>query len=124
MWRGAKGSCPACGKGALFKSYLKPVDTCANCSEEIHHQRADDAPPYFTILIVCHIIGAGILAVEDIWALPSWVHAMIWVPMILVLSLSLLPPIKGALIGLQWANRMHGFGGPEDEDTDRLGPPV
>lgn len=117
MWNGAKGRCPSCGKGPLYTSYLKVADTCSNCSEELHHQRADDAPPYFTILIVCHIIGAGILAVEDTWAPPSWVHAAIWVPLILVMSLSLLPPIKGTLIGIQWANRMHGFAG-KDEDAE------
>ncbi|MEL7048698.1 MAG: DUF983 domain-containing protein [Pseudomonadota bacterium] len=115
MWRGAKGKCPSCGDGALFKSYLKVADTCPSCSEELHHQRADDAPPYFTMLIVCHIIGAGILAVEDAWAPQTWVHIMIWIPLTLLMSLALLPPIKGTLIGLQWANRMHGFGLSEDE---------
>jgi len=102
----------------MFSSYLKVQHACTKCGEELHHQRADDAPPYFTILIVAHIIGAGILWVEQTYAPPTWVHWIIWLPLLLVLSLGLLPRIKGALIGLQWAFRMHGFGGPGSDATD------
>jgi uncharacterized protein (DUF983 family) len=115
MKRGFRQRCPACGEGRLYKSYLKVNATCPGCNEELHHQRADDAPPYFTILIVAHIVGAGILLTEQTYAPPTWVHWIIWMPLVLVLSLGLLPRIKGALIGLQWALRMHGFGGSADE---------
>lgn len=118
MWRGFKQTCPACGKGRLYRAYLKVNDTCPACSEELHHQRADDAPPYFTILIVAHIVGAGILWLEQTYAPPTWVHWIIWLPLLLVLCLGLLPRIKGALIGLQWALKMHGFAGPDSEATD------
>lgn len=115
LWRGLKQRCPSCGTGRLFSSYLKVADTCPACSEELHHHRADDAPPYFTIFIVGHLVVAGILIVEDIWAPESWVHALIWTPVIIAMSLALLPPIKGALVGVQWANRMHGFSGQDDD---------
>ncbi len=113
VMRGARQTCPACGMGALFKSYLKVADTCPSCSEEMHHHRADDAPPYFTILVVGHIIGAGILMLEQAYHPDTWVHYMIWLPLLLILSLVMLPVVKGALVGLQWALRMHGFGGPD-----------
>ena len=61
MWRGFLGKCPNCGKGKLFRAYLKPVDSCAACGEEYHQHQADDAPPYFTILIVGHLIVAPLL---------------------------------------------------------------
>jgi len=109
IWRGLTLKCPACGKRSLFSGYLKIADQCSNCGEELHHHRADDAPPYFTILIVGHIIVGGALVLEQAYAPPSWVHTAIWVPMALLLSLLLLPRIKGALVGLQWALRMHGF---------------
>lgn len=109
--RGLKCRCPACGTGALYKSYLKVADTCPSCGEELHHQRADDAPPYFTMLITGHIIVAGVMAVEEAYSPPLWVHMSIWTPLLLALTLFLLPRIKGALVGLQWALRMHGFGG-------------
>jgi uncharacterized protein (DUF983 family) len=113
MWRGFRQHCPACGDGKLFRKYLKVVDRCDICGEEMHHHRADDAPPYFTMLVVGHIIVGGILLLETAYAPEAWVHWIIWLPLLLVMSLWFLPRVKGALIGLQWALRMHGFGGPE-----------
>ena len=121
MLRGAALRCPACGKGKLYASYLKVNDVCPACGEELFHQRADDAPAYFTMFIVGPVVVALVLMVEDLFAPALWVHALLWTPMVLGMSLWLLPRIKGALIGLQWANRMHGFGG-EDEETFGLEP--
>lgn len=109
LWRGAAHRCPACGQGRLFKSYLKVSDACAVCAQELHHHRADDAPPYFTMLIVGHVLVGGVLAVEQSLAPSSAVHAMIWLPLTIILCLLVLPITKGALVGLQWALRMHGF---------------
>jgi uncharacterized protein (DUF983 family) len=114
LWRGFRQKCPACGNGKLFGKYLKVVDRCGACGEEMHHHRADDAPPYFTILVVGHIIVGGILSLETAYAPETWVHYVIWLPLLIVLSLWFLPRVKGALVGLQWALRMHGFGGPEE----------
>jgi uncharacterized protein (DUF983 family) len=116
--RGLKQTCPACGKGALFGKYLKVVDACPDCGEALHHHRADDAQPYFTILIVGHIIGGGVLWLENTFAPATWVHAVIWIPATLIMSLLLLPRVKGALIGLQWALRMHGFDGEGKDPAD------
>ncbi|MEE8579667.1 MAG: DUF983 domain-containing protein, partial [Hyphomicrobium sp.] len=108
--RGAAQMCPACGNGALYTRYLKVADQCPACSEVLHHHRADDAPPYFTILIVGHFVVAGVMMVEDYFRPNYWVHALMWVPLTIGLTLLLLPRIKGALVGLQWALKMHGFG--------------
>ena len=67
MWRGFTCSCPACGKGRMFGKYLKVADTCPSCGEELHHHRADDAPPYFTMMIVGHVVVPLVLVVEKIW---------------------------------------------------------
>jgi uncharacterized protein (DUF983 family) len=85
------------------------------CGEELFHQRADDAPPYFTMVIVAHVVVGGILALEQAYAPPSWVHLVLWMPLTVIMSLVLLPRVKGALVGLQWALRMHGFGGDNDQ---------
>jgi uncharacterized protein (DUF983 family) len=112
MGRGFSCRCPNCGKGKLFRAYLKVVDRCDVCGEDLHHQRADDAPAYFTIVIVGHFIISGVLATELIAPdAPFWIPTLIWCVLTLLASLWLLPRIKGALVGLQWANRMHGFGG-------------
>jgi uncharacterized protein (DUF983 family) len=109
MARGALCRCPNCGKGRLFDGYLTVRHECAVCGEELYHHRADDAPPYFTILIVGHIIVSLVLAVEIEFAPPLWLHALLWIPLTISLSLALLRPIKGAVVGLQWALYMHGF---------------
>ena len=103
--------CPACGVGRLFGRYLKVNASCPACGEALHHHRADDAPPYFTILIVGHVVVGAILPVERAFMPPLWLHAVLWVPLALLMSLGLLPRIKGAIVGLQWALRMHGFAG-------------
>lgn len=115
MLRGVRQTCPACGSGKLYASFLKVADACPGCGEELHHHRADDAPPYFTMLVTGHVVVAGVLAVETAFAPALWVHALLWGPLLLIMSLLLLPRIKGALVGLQWALRMHGFGGETDQ---------
>jgi uncharacterized protein (DUF983 family) len=117
MLCGFRQKCPACGEGQLYYKYLKVNDACPVCGEELHHQRADDAPPYFTMLIVGHVVVGGILVLEQNLAPPTWVQLSIWLPTLVLMSLWLLPRIKGALIGLQWAFRMHGFGGPSEDDV-------
>jgi uncharacterized protein (DUF983 family) len=114
MLRGFFQRCPRCGSGAMFGRFLTVNAQCPSCGLELHHQRADDAPPYFTILIVGHIVVPLLLMLEQRAAPPSWVHMVVWMPVILVLSLWLLPRVKGALIGLQWHAGMHGFGGHPD----------
>ncbi|HKI15215.1 MAG TPA: DUF983 domain-containing protein, partial [Roseiarcus sp.] len=63
--RGLIGRCPACGRGPLFRSYLKAVNTCKVCGEDLSHHRADDAPAYVTLLIVAHGVGAGVLMSDE-----------------------------------------------------------
>ena len=108
--RGAGGRCPACGEGRILHSYLKVNESCPTCGEELHHHRADDFPPYITIFVVGHILGAAMFAVDDIWPdLPMAVHFITWPVLCIVMSLWLLPIFKGGLIAYQWALRMHGF---------------
>ena len=121
MRRGAELRCPACGRGRMFRAYLEVVHACGTCGEELHHHRADDAPPYFTIVLVGHMVVAGALALEQALAPPSWLHFVLWLPLTLALSLLMLPRIKGALVGLQWAHRMHGFGSGPDPASSALG---
>jgi uncharacterized protein (DUF983 family) len=108
--RGARGRCPACGGDALFDGFLTIRPVCRVCGEEFHHHRADDLPPYLTILIVGHVVVSGLLLTERLLAPPMWVEAAVWLPLTLLLSLVLLRPLKGAVVALQWALFMHGFG--------------
>jgi len=110
MKRGFLGHCPACDRGRLFGKFLKVVDRCESCGTEFHHHRADDLPPYLVIFIVGHLVGYGIFMSETKFEMPMWMHLAIWPALTLVLSLVLLQPVKGAVVGLQYALGMHGFG--------------
>jgi uncharacterized protein (DUF983 family) len=109
MLRGLRKRCPNCGQGRSMVRYLKVNAECPNCGEDLSHHRADDAPPYLTIVVVGHIVVPMILFVETRWPLATATHLAIWLPLTLLLSLALLPAMKGAVVGLQWALRMHGF---------------
>src|SRR6516165_3995347 len=107
--RGLSGRCPSCGSGKMFRAFLKVADRCTACGEALHHHRADDAPAYFVILIVGHVVVPLALIVEVAYAPPYWLHAVLWLPLTAGLAIGLLSPVKGAIVGWQWANYMHGF---------------
>ena len=83
MRRGFAQRCPKCGKRTLFWKYLKVNDECPCCGEALHHHRADDAPAYFTIVVVGHFIVGGVLALHKGLAPPEWVQLAIWMPLTL-----------------------------------------
>ena len=112
--RGAAGRCPSCGGGRLFPRFLKVAEACDACGQELHHHRADDFPAYLVIVIVGHIVVTAFLAVEAAYELSMTAHLALWVPLTVILSVALLQPVKGAVVGMQWALYMHGFGGHED----------
>lgn len=114
--KGIRNKCPACGRGRLFKSYLKVERECSSCGEELHHERADDFPPYIVIFIVGHIVVTALMMVEAQWDFSMMTHVLMWVPLTILLTLLLLPPAKGGVVGLQWALRMHGFDGNGEQD--------
>jgi len=115
--RGFRCQCPRCGSGRMFGRYLKVNPTCESCGLNLDGHRADDMPPYIVIMIVGHIVVGLNLAFEQSADWPLWVHFAIWPTLTLVSALALLQPVKGALIGYQWALKMHGFD-PENRVRD------
>jgi uncharacterized protein (DUF983 family) len=109
VWRGFRGKCPACGEGRMFRAYLKVADACPHCSEELHHHRADDFPAYLVIAITGHILVPIVLAVETEIVPALWVSVTLWPSLALIMSLSLLQPVKGAVVAIQWFGGLHGF---------------
>ena len=111
VMNGLRRRCPSCGEGVMFEGYLKVQDSCPSCEEELKHHRADDGPAYLTILLVGHLIG---FAVHISWVQlrpDPLVMATILTVLAVTLSLYLLPRLKGMVVAIQWARRMHGFGG-------------
>ena len=100
LGRGLLGRCPACGQTHLFNGFLKVVPECTNCGAPLGLARADDAPPYFTILIVGHIVIPALVLMQKYDDPPGWLLAAIFLPLTLFLALGLLRPVKGATVGL------------------------
>jgi uncharacterized protein (DUF983 family) len=109
MKRGFTGRCPRCGKGKLFRAFLKVDDHCSECGLDFTPHRADDLPAYLVIVIVGHIVVPTILWIETDYAPSVPLQLSIYLPLTMILSLLLLQPVKGAVVGVQWALRMHGF---------------
>lgn len=107
--KGWRRKCPHCGSGPLLNSYLKVNDTCTVCREELHHHRADDGPAYLTILIVGHLMAPLLLLVFETFRPDPLILFTIFAVGCVGLSLYLLPRLKGAIVGFQWARHMHGF---------------
>ncbi|GJE26214.1 DUF983 domain-containing protein [Methylobacterium organophilum] len=110
MLRGFLNRCPECGKGHMFGRFLKVRPSCECCGLEMQGHRADDLPPYLVIFIVGHIVGYLALKVEMNYDVPLWASMLLWPLLALVMALALLQPVKGAVVGLQYALGMHGFG--------------
>lgn len=110
MLRGFRRRCPNCGEGLLFSGYLKVADNCPVCSEELHHHRADDGPAYLTMLVVGHIMAPLIHVAFTRFRPDPMVLATVFTIGCVALALYLLPRLKGLVVGIQWARRMHGFG--------------
>jgi len=100
MRRGATGHCPCCGVGRLFCTWLGVVTECAACAAPLSRIRADDAPPYFTIFIVAHVVIGLQIALEHSATLSVATEMMILLPGTLLLTLGLIRPVKGATVGL------------------------
>ena len=116
MWRGTLCRCPHCGQGRMFRAYLKVADACNVCGEELNHHRADDFPPYIAITIVGHIIIFLMLHMDMAYRVEPITYIWTMVPLAIVMPLAILPSIKGSIVGLQWANRMYGFGPSRSAD--------
>ncbi|MCA3756856.1 MAG: DUF983 domain-containing protein [Phenylobacterium sp.] len=97
--RGLRGRCPHCGEGRLFRSYLKVQSDCAGCGVDLTRYPADDGPAYFTILLVGHLVIVPILFIPYVWQGPPVVTVPLVLTPLTLVTLALLPIVKGAFIG-------------------------
>jgi uncharacterized protein (DUF983 family) len=102
---GMRGRCPRCGEGRLFSGFLTLQPRCAACGLDFSFADAGDGPAQFVILIVGFIVAGGALVVEVAYSPPLWVHFMLWGPLVLILCLGMLRPLKGVLVALQYHHR-------------------
>lgn len=101
--RGLACRCPNCARGRLFARFLKVQSPCGVCGNENAEYPVDDFPPYLTILLVGHLVVPSLIWSDLRFEPALWLQAAIWLPLTLILSLALLPRMKGASAGLCWA---------------------
>jgi uncharacterized protein (DUF983 family) len=110
--RGLLCRCPSCGQTPVFDGYLAVVPACSKCGAPLGAARADDAPPYFTILLTGHMVIPAMLLVQRAYDPSTLTLSAVFVPLTIVLVLGLLRPIKGATVGLMLRLNMMK---PDDE---------
>lgn len=105
MITGLAACCPRCGRGKLFKGFLQLDKACSACRLDYGFADAGDGPAVFVILIAGALIVGAALITEATYAPPFWVHALIWLPLTLAVSIGLLRPLKATLVGLQYKHK-------------------
>lgn len=102
---GAAGRCPNCGEGFLFDGYLKVARACEACGYDFSKADSGDGPAVFVILIAGFIVAFGAVFTEFTVHPPIWVHLLLWLPGVLILSLLLMRPLKGVMLAAQFMNK-------------------
>jgi uncharacterized protein (DUF983 family) len=103
--RGLRGRCPACGRGRLFQGFLELRPACEQCGLDFRFADSGDGPAVFVILIGGAIVVFAALMTEVVYQPPYWVHAALWLPLILLVILLPLRLVKGLLIALQYHHK-------------------
>ena len=102
---GLGGRCPRCGEGRLFAGFLNLAPRCSACGLDFSFADSGDGPAVFVILIVGFVVAGAALLTEIAYSPPIWVHMVLWLPLVLVLCLGTLRPLKGVLVALQYHHR-------------------
>ncbi len=103
--RGLLGHCPGCGNGKLFQGFLNVRPRCESCGLDYGFADAGDGPAVFVILIGGAIVVFAALITEVVYQPPYWLHAALWLPLILLVTLLPLRMVKGLLIALQFHHK-------------------
>jgi uncharacterized protein (DUF983 family) len=103
LWAGLRLRCPRCGATGIYRRYLKLHSACPVCGADFARYPTDDAPPYFTILAVGHIVIPLVVVSEQTLRPALWIELALWPSVAALLSLVLLPRIKAAVLGVAFA---------------------
>ncbi len=103
--RGLLGRCPRCGKGKLFQGFLTLRPRCEVCGLDFSFADSADGPAVFVMFFSGFVVAGSALVVEALYQPPFWLHAVLWVPLILLTTLGPLRPVKGLLIALQYHHK-------------------
>ncbi len=102
---GMRGRCPRCGEGRLFDGFLDISDRCEACGLGFGGHDAGDGPAVFGVLVIGAVVVGLALWLELTLAPPTWVHLVLWTPLILLGSVAILRPLKGVTLALYTKGR-------------------
>ena len=103
--RGLACRCPRCGQGKLYAGFLTLAPACDRCGLDYAFIDTGDGPAIFIIMLAGGIVVAAALIVEVKYQPPYWLHAVLWLPLILVTTLLPLRAMKSLLIALQFHHK-------------------
>jgi len=109
LWTGLSCRCPRCGRGKLFDGLLTVTSKCAACDLDFAPHDSGDGPAFFVIVLLSALVIPPVFVLENMVRPPMWVHALIWPPLIVVLALILLRPMKAILVALHYRNLKHEY---------------
>ncbi len=96
--------CPRCGRGPLYSGLLAVAPRCAVCDLDLAAHDSGDGPAAFAILFLGLIVVGLALVIEVRFAPPLWVHAVLWLPLILVGAIAILRPLKATMVALHYTH--------------------
>jgi len=97
--------CPRCGQGRLFAGFLKLQPRCERCGLDYGFADSGDGPAVFIMFLAGAIVVGAALVTEILFQPPYWVHAALWLPLIVLVTLGPLRPMKGLMIALQYHHK-------------------
>jgi uncharacterized protein (DUF983 family) len=89
----------------MFSGFLELAPRCDKCRLDYGFADAGDGPAVFVILIAGFLVVGLAVVVEFVWRPPYWLHAILWIPLVLMVTLGLLRPLKGLLVALQFHHK-------------------
>ena len=105
--------CPRCGQGRLFTDFvhfLRVAETFETCGLDLRPEDSGDGPAVFVMFVTGPLVVTLAILLEVLLQPPLWLHALLWIPTVLISSIALLRPLKAVLIALQYRHRA-GEGG-------------
>ena len=119
LLRGLRCRCPRCDQAALFRKWLKPVDSCSHCHQDWSVQQADDFPAYIGIFVVGHLLAPVVIAMIATFGMSAWLTLAIILPVAVVMLLAMLQPTKGAVVAFLWWRGIGAFVQERRTDGER-----
>jgi uncharacterized protein (DUF983 family) len=112
---GLSCACPRCGEGKLFQGFVTLRPRCGNCGLDYSFADSGDGPAVFIMFLAGFIVVFAALITEVLYKPPFWLHAVLWLPLILIVTLGPMRPMKGLMIALQYHHKAAEgrFGGRE-----------